>query len=489
MWKIVQWLKGRMHVSWFLMWLSVGILFGSFGAPIGSGFDSSLWLVVALSLFLSSMLQKYRYVFVFALLSGMILGLHRGGLEYVRLQEYNQYYGKEIVVTGRVIEDVSLGKAGDLRIRLGDIRINNDDLPGVIWVSTTDSVSLKRGDVAAVQGTLSEGFGTMPASMFRARITNITNPNHSDIGREARDWFASGVSRAVPGEDAQFALAYLVGQKLTMSETLNDQLKTIGLIHAVVASGAHLTILVGAVRWLFVKISKYLTAVMSFGMIGGFLLVTGFSPSMTRAGLVSGISLLAWYFGRVVHPMVLLPFVAAVTVLYNPSYIWGDVGWYLSFAAFSGVIILAPLLHHYFWGVDRRPGILREVLIATVAAQITTLPIAVATFGYYSPYALLANILVVPLVPLTMLLTFVAGVIGVTIPSLAFLVGIPLDAMLEYMKAVINWLATAPGATRELTVGWQFVLGMYAGITILTVYLWKVTGHSFRKNTNLQKDF
>lgn len=478
-----------MHVSWLIMWLSVGVLFGTFAASLDSGFESLWWLVVAMSLFVSSIFHRYRYLFVFALFAGMILGLCRGSSQYVQLHDYKQHYGKEIVARGRVVEDVSLGKKGDLRLRLGDIRIDNKDLPGVIWVSTPDVLTLKRGDLVAVRGSLSEGFGTMPASMFRAKVINITYPNHGDIGREARDWFASGVAKAVPGEDAQFALAYLVGQKLTMSETLNDQLKTIGLIHAVVASGAHLTILVGAIRRLFVKVSKYLTAVASFGMIGGFLLVTGFSPSMTRAGLVSGISLLAWYYGRVVHPVVLLLFVAAVSVLYNPSYIWGDVGWYLSFAAFAGVIILAPLLHHYFWGAHKNPGILREVLVATVAAQLTTLPIVVAAFGYYSPYALLANILVVPLVPLTMLLTFVAGIVGVMIPALAFVVGMPLDAILEYMKAAINWLATAPGAKREFTVGWQFVVSMYVGIVILAVYLWRVTGHSFRKNTNLQKDF
>ncbi len=478
-----------MHASWFFMWISIGVLAGSFAATISSGFDSYLWLIVALSLSLSSLLHKYRYLFVFALVAGMLLGLYRGSSEYVHLQDYQKYYGKEVVLTGRVVEDVSFGKKGDVRLRIGDVSIKGQHLPGVVWVSTSDTGVMKRGDLVTVRGSLLEGFGTMPASMFRAKILGITYPSHGDIGREARDWFAGGVEKAVPGEDAQFALAYLVGQKLTTPETLNDQLKTIGLIHAVVASGAHLTILVGAVRRLFIKVSKYLTAVMSFGMIGGFLLVTGFSPSMTRAGLVSGISLLAWYYGRVVHPMVLLPFVAAITVLYNPSYIWGDVGWYLSFAAFAGVIILAPLLHHYFWGADKSPGIFREVLIATIAAQVTTLPIVVAAFGYYSPYALLANILVVPLVPLTMLLTFAAGIIGVVMPSLAFLIGLPLDAILEYMKLVIDWLATAPGAKKELEIGWQVVAAAYTAIMFLMIYLWKVTGHSFRKNSNLQRDF
>lgn len=478
-----------MHVSWSIMWVSFGVLIGTVAAPVSGDFTSGWWIFIAASLLLSNVVHKYRYLFVLALLSGMIVGLFRGSEQYIDLSMYNQYYGKEVVVMGRITEDVSIGAKGDQRLRVGEVIIGKVRLPGTIWVSTSDLRTIKRGDLVAVQGKLGEGFGTIPASMFRAKLISTAYPHHGDIGREARDWFAGGVESAVPDDDAQFALAYLVGQKLTESETLNEQLKTIGLVHAVVASGAHLTILVGAVRRLFVRVSKYLTAVASFAMIGGFILVTGFSPSMTRAGLVSGISLLAWYYGRVVHPMVLLPFVAAVTVLYNPSYIWGDVGWYLSFAAFAGVIMLAPLLHHYFWGRDSTPGLLREILVATVAAQLTTLPIVIAAFGYYSPYALLANLLVVPLVPLTMLLTFVAGVVGIILSPLARIIGMPLEFILDYMKTVVEWLATSPGAQKEVVMSWQMIVAAYTAIIVLMVYLVKATAHSFRRDTKTQKEF
>ncbi len=72
------------------------------------------------------------------------------------------------------------------------------------------------------------------------------------------------------------------------------------------------------------------------------------SPSMSRAGLVAGLSLLAWYYGRRIHPLVLLPLAMAITVMVQPSYAWGDLGWQLSFAAFAGVLIGAPLIQAYF---------------------------------------------------------------------------------------------------------------------------------------------
>lgn len=484
-----SWIRGRMHVSWHIAWASMGILLGAVIAPLTTNiFTGSEWLIVAGCLLSVGLVKRLRYLAIIALIAGMLVGLWRGSAEYSSLKSYEPYYGKSVHVQGTVGEDTSFGPKGDQRIRIGKVNINGTYISGTIWVSTSSELEIKRGDNIKLSGVLGEGFGNIPASMFRAQVEDVQRPYPGDVGRRVRDWFGQGVGRAMPQDDAQFALAYLVGQKLTLSDTLNDQLRTVGLIHAVVASGYHLTVLVDVVRRLFVRVSKYLTALFSAGMIGGFILITGFSPSMTRAGLVSGLGLAAWYYGRVVHPLVLLPFAAALTVLYSPEYIWGDVGWYLSFAAFTGVILLAPLLHHYFWGKQKRPGIIREILMATVAAQLVTLPITLYAFGYYSVYALLANILVVPLVPLTMLLTFVAGVAGLVVPLIASWFGAPVVWILQYMTTVVRWLANLPGARSEVNFSMILVVLSYLAIIGLTIYLWKVTGHNFKRDTDLQKE-
>jgi competence protein ComEC len=484
------WLRKRMHISWHIAWASIGVLIGVALATLaGNLFVYWGWLLVAGSLVSVAFIRQIRYLALIALIGGAVIGLWRGSAQHEALRSYVAYYDKVVHIRGTVSEDTSFGPKGDQRLRISDVSINGKGLPGVLWVSTDSEVTIKRGDMVELSGALSEGFGNIPASMFRAHVDSAQRPYPGDVGRRVRDWFAVGVERAIPGDDAQFALAYLVGQKLNMSNNLNDQLKAVGLIHAVVASGAHLTILVGVVRRLFIRVSKYLTAIASLGMITSFIMITGFSPSMTRAGLVSVIGLAAWYYGRVIHPLVLLSFAAALTVIYNPAYIWGDVGWYLSFAAFAGVLILGPLFHHYFWGKNKQPSILREVLVATIAAQLITMPIVIYVFGYYSVYALLANVLVVPLIPLTMLLTFVSGVVGLLLPNVAAWFGIPVNLILEYMKAVINWLANLPGARNEITFGMPVVIISYLGIAAIAVYIWRATRHNFRTDTAVQRDF
>ncbi len=477
-------------MSWFVAVLSVGVLVGIAVAPYtNSTYASNAWLLIAGSLCLGALIRRRRYLLIIMLVAGGVIGLWRGSGQYEQLANYQPLYSQKVTIEGRVTEDVSFGPKGDQRLRVGDVRITDKTYPGVLWVSATQANEIKRGDLIRLTGILQEGFGNIPASMFSAEITAVQRPVPGDVGRATRDWFAGGVQRALPAAEADLALAFLVGQKLTLSDSLNEQLRTVGLIHAVVASGYHLTILVSAARRLFVKTSKYLTALASAGLISGFIMITGFSPSMTRAGLVSGLSLLAWYYGRVIHPLVLLPFAAALTALYQPAYVWGDVGWYLSFAAFTGVILIAPLLHDYFWGKQKRPGLIREVVIATIAAQLATLPIAIYAFGYYSAYALVANVLVVPLIPVTMLLTFVAGIVGLVLPSLALLAGEPVSLLLGYMILVVERVAAIPGVKTELTFSLGAVVLCYGLIAVLTTWLWKVTGHNFRRDTITQREF
>lgn len=475
------WWSQQIHISWFIAWISVAFLLGIAIAPKTQGiFTDISWIVMGIILVVMVVRSRKRHMVFIVVIAGLLFGLTRGSTAYHSLAGYKSYYGKHVVVTGMVSEDTSYGPKGDLRLRVSAVRVDQHNLPGTMWVSSSDPAEIKRGDIVTLSGVVGEGFGNIPASMFKAKLVTIERPVPGDVGRRIRDKFGEGVSNAMPPEDANFAMAYLVGQKLSVSEALVDQLRTVGLIHAVVASGAQLTILVGVARRLFIKISKYLSTLFAGGMITGFILITGFSPSMTRAGLVSGLSIAAWYYGRVIHPLVLLPFSAAITAFIKPEYVWGDVGWYLSFAAFTGVILFAPLVHQYFWG-KKKPSVVRELLVATFAAQLLTLPLVVHVFGYYSPYAIVANMLVVPLIPLTMLLTFISGIVGLIFPAIAIILGKSVSAILQYMTSVVAWIAHLPKAKTELDFGVLPLLLCYIGIVGITIFLWRSTSFDFRE--------
>lgn len=472
-------LKRPIHVSWLIallcfafvigVWLALFIHFTAWHTVAAAG-------LVLVGAFWRSRLYSIPFIFI----GGGIVGLFFGSAVRGDLEIYAPLFGKHITLTGRVKEDPVLNDRKQLVIQCDGIVIAERELPGSVWVSLIGSADIKRGDVVVVSGELSEGFGTFVGVMYTAKIKSITRPSPGDIGRVVRDWFAGAVRGPIPEPQASLGIGYLTGQKSALPSDLSEALQIAGLSHVVVASGYNLTILVRLARRLFMRISKYVSALASSIMIVCFMAITGLSPSMTRAGLISGLSLATWYYGRRFHPFVLLPFAAAVTVLFQPSYVWGDLGWQLSFSAFAGVMIVAPLLQRFFFG-DASPGTLRQILGETVAAHILTIPLIVMSFGVISHVAIIANLLIVPLVPLAMLMTFIVGVVVLLIPSIASIVAFPATLLLTYMTSAAQYLADLPWSQTEVKGEWWMLVSYYVVLIALCIYMAKASGFKLRE--------
>lgn len=465
------------------MWLCSGLIIGIATAPlIGLKIQPGPLIIVGFSFILASLISKSRKAFIFAVLAGLILGLARGSTSLQSYNEYQKFYGEEVLVTGIVAEDTSLDASGKQKIKLKNVTVNDAELNGNIWINTSDQTEIKRSDNLRVKGYLSEGFGNFPASIFQAEIINITRLGHADLALEVRDWFSQGVRGVISEPEASLGLGFLTGQNSTLPEDLNNNLRLLGLTHIVVASGYNLTILVRFCRRGFSKISKYWATMSSLFLISGFVLVTGFSPSMNRAALITGLSIVAWHYGRRIHPVVLLSFAAGLTALINPGYVWGDLGWYLSFAAFAGVIILAPLIYHYFWGDKKKPGTLHQILLETISAQIMTAPIIALAFSQFAPLALPANLLVLIFIPAAMIATFLAGVSGL----LGFGIGVlslPANFILSYITLVVDKLSLLPVALAEIDFKISYLIISYTLILTAILYMWRRTKHDFLKTS------
>lgn len=312
-------------------------------------------------------------------------------------------------------------------------------------------------------------------------VKSRTSSSVSPAGQRVRTLFAEQIKKTVPEPEATLGTGFLIGDKGNLPPELTNELRLLGLAHIIVASGYNLTILVRIARRLFSRFSKYLAALASVTTIIGFIAITGASPSMVRAGIVTSLSLLAWYYGRKIHPLVILPLAAAITILIKPAYGWGDVGWELSFAAFAGIMVLAPLIQNYFWG-KQKPGVIRQIFIETLSAQLATFPIIAFVFGQYSPLSLVSNMLVLPLVPIAMLLTFAAAIGGWL--HLNFL-GLPAYAVLKYMIEVTGKLAGLPAAEGSIDLSIAGLVGSYVVLTAICVYFWRRTKHDFQADNSV----
>ncbi|HSW81357.1 MAG TPA: ComEC/Rec2 family competence protein [Candidatus Saccharimonas sp.] len=445
-------------------------------ALAGSGWRVTTWLLASLPI-LAWIACKKRAAFVVpaCMCIGLLLGVSRGAVTQNQLDIYGDYVGHTVTIFGIVNDDSHYNGKGQRDMLLTNVTVQGRSPPGAVRITTLSFVQPQRGDKVMVTGKLYSGFGNYQAAIYFGTVTVVaTQP---DVFSVARRQVVAGLYSVLPDTQASLAVGILLGVKTQLPANLTAQLNTLSLTHIVVASGYNLTVLIRLARRLFEKRSKFQTVAAGTLLMAGFIAVTGLGASMGRAMLVTALSLVAWYYGRHIHPVILLLVSAAITAAVNPLYIWGDLGWWLSFLAFAGVLVVAPLLQAVIWR-KRKPKFIGQLIVETVAAEVMTIPILLCSFGNLSAAGLLANLLVVPLVPLVMLLTAIAGMLNFMAP-LAATVALPASWLLSYILHTMNALAQLKWAIANFTISWQTMVALYLVIGFCAWCMWRCTRHDF----------
>ncbi len=405
---------------------------------------------------------------------GLVLGWMRGVAFLHRLEPYQAVAYRDVVIRVVAQTDAAYGPNGQLLFDGGQARLVEPFsavLPGRLKVQGYGASAVYRGDAVEVKANLYPTRGSRQASLSYARL-RVTGRGGSWID-VARRKFVAGMQSALAEPHASFALGLLVGQRSTLPESVAAGLSAVGLTHIIAVSGYNLTIIVRATRRFGGQRSKYQVTLASLVLIGGFVLVTGFSASIVRAAIVSVLSLWAWYYGRAFKPFVLLILVAALTAAWSPLYLWSDIGWYLSFLAFFGVMVWVPLAVDRVYGLRAKPGAMKLLLYETIGAQLMTAPLIMHIFGEVSLIALASNVLLVPVVPMAMLLSFVAGLAGMVLPVMSGWVALPAAWVLRYMLQTVAVLARVPHALAPATLPMSYLVGLYGLIVLICLSLWR----------------
>lgn len=452
------------YILLFLCALISGLFVSKFTEPI-----SAVWLFMPLVL--APLIAKKGPILVaYLLLSGLLFGWWRGGVLQIENIRLRQYFGQTVLLSARATEDSFYADKSQLEFTAESMIINGQRLPGKVRVRGYGESMVYRHDIVSVHGKLYPARGGKQASVSYADLRVIARAKSplEDFRRN----FIAGMETALPEPAASFGIGLLVGQRSLLPVDVTATLVAVGLTHIVAVSGYNLTIIIRAVTGGMRKLSRFQIMSASLVLIYLFLLITGYSPSIIRAATVSILGLLAWYFGRQFRPILLIAITAALTGFVNPYYIWGDIGWYLSFLAFFGVLVLAPLLVLRIYKA-KKPPLIASVAIESFAAQIMTLPLVMLIFGRISIVGFLANIVIVPMVPFAMLFSLIAGIAGMIIPIISGWFALPARILLNGMLWLAHWFSTWPHATARTTVTISGFLILYMVIFVVILGLKK----------------
>ena len=470
----------RFHISLGIAVACLGMLIGISLSQVVITLPISNIYIVLLSAFLFLLLIRIRYYsFLPILIIALSIGYLHGNNIDASLQKLEAYAGKKIALSGIITEDPQQTARGDVRIVIGDISIDQKQYRGSIW-ATAKKDDYKRGDRITIKDTMKPGFGTFQLSATFVEVLHHTASNDPLI--KLRDNFATALRKNIVEPAACLGIGFIIGQKSALPPELEDQLRVVGLTHLVVASGYNLTILMRFAKRLFENHSKFLVLFSSISLVVTFIAISGASPSMIRAGLVAGLSLIAWAYGRRFHPLILILVVAALTGMADPLYVWADIGWWLSFLAFFGVLIVSPLLASLFYKKGKAPAVM-QLIFETISAQITTLPIILLVFGTLPVLAFVANMLTAPLIPIAMLATAIAGVAAMTVPFIAPLVSLPAEILLSYVIALVRTLSIPSWSLIEISISLPIFITVCVIFIAIVGVIWKKTNYNFRSQS------
>lgn len=225
------------------------------------------------------------------------------------------------------------------------------------------------------------------------------------------------------------------------SEVLADFRKT-GLSHLLAASGFNLSILVGAIFYLFSFKGGRRTAVATIALSGIaiFVLLAGLSASVARAASMWSLIILLRLLYRRPNPCSLLSLSLFIFVFTDPVCLL-DVGLQLSYAATYGIICGIKPIHQRLEDstANRLLKWLLELVSVILLAQTAVLPIQLYYFWETGLMFIAANLLLDPVVAPVTICGFLSSLIIISATVIK-----PLTEPLLHLSFALDRLANLP---------------------------------------------
>jgi competence protein ComEC len=198
-------------------------------------------------------------------------------------------------------------------------------------------------------------------------------------------------------------------------------------------------------------LQRYVALMVALEAIALYTVLVGAEPPVVRAAIMGGLATPALIVGRQSDGPPSLLFAASLMAAWQPMVLW-DVSFQISFMAMLGLVLYVERLARFaerafehlvsLETAERLAGLLRESLLATMAAEITVLLPIAYHFGQFSPLALLANLLVLPVQPVIMYLGSTAALLGLAVLPLGTVVGWAAWLLLAYTIRTPGVLST-----------------------------------------------
>lgn len=258
----------------------------------------------------------------------------------------------------------------------------------------------------------------------------------------------------VDDDTKSLAKAILLGDKTNIDDEIKQNFAISGAAHVLAVSGLHITIFIAFFVWLFDKIDNRspvwnaTKVALLLMLIFLYIIITGASPSVVRAGFMTGIYLIGTILFKRADTFNILGFVGICMLLYQPYYIYQP-SFQFSFAALASIVFFHPYVSKLYTPKTKYDGHIWTLISVTVAAQIFVLPLAILYFNKFPTYFILSGLVAVPITSFVIYGGVLMVLVELVFPSLNVYLGILEEFLFKLLISFTDFLRTLPLSSIE----------------------------------------
>ncbi len=254
-----------------------------------------------------------------------------------------------------------------------------------------------------------------------------------------------------PAPQAGFMKSMLIGQTDDLDPERFQQFSELGLTHILAISGLNIAVFLGVCIWIMrrLKLAKETYLLICIWLLPFYILLTGASPSIVRAGLMSIIALYAARRGLFKDVLHIMAIVAWIMLLWDPYFLL-DVSFQLSFLVTLGLIVGVQRVNDLFVPWISSP-IIRNTASITLVSQMVSFPVSIYYFNQFSLLSWLANAILVPVISM---IVFPAGLLALVLGIVYVPAGKSIGLLISWLNEVIFWMTDKLQQLQQFKMLW-----------------------------------
>ena len=341
-----------------------------------------------------------------------------------------------------------------------------------------------------------------------ASAIQIQNPRTNKIKAalfRLRNQLFAVYKSTLSDNEAGIVSAMLLGEKSMLDTESKELYQKNGIGHILAISGLHITIICMLLFSIFSRLlcPKSISFLLTLCFLMAYGTMTGFGVSVNRAILMMLLLLFSQVIGRSYEPLTAMAVSAFVILVQKPYAVFSS-SFLLSYSAALGAIFVYPVLNGLVFGSfaeqksqkhrQKRKkkemmanstfpylriwflsGIEKMIssLLGSIAIWLTTFPVLLSFYYEIPTYSILLNLLVLPLVSAIVLLSLLAGIIGLLYLPAAKVLLIPVHLILCFYQWLCNITVKLPCPTQVLGCPAKWKVIIYYAILVLVVLFLK----------------